>query len=153
MTYSKTGREATERFEGLSLVAYLDSVGVPTIGYGHTYGVKLGDTCTQEQADLWLQSDVSSAVDCVNRLVTVVLSQDEFDSLVDFTFNLGCAALAHSTLLRDLNAGNYDLAAAEFEKWDHAGGKVVAGLLRRRITEEQAFKNDGSTSPDAPSAG
>jgi lysozyme len=68
----------------------------------------------------------------VNRCVTVPLHQDEFDALVDFTFNAGCGALEGSNLLKDLNAGNYTSAADQFEDRDHAAGKVVAGLLRRR---------------------
>ena len=139
MEYSLDGLHLTESFEGCRLQAYLDSVGVPTIGYGHTHGVTLGMTCTQEQAEQWLQQDIQVAAQAVNRMVTVALTQPEFDALVDFTFNLGTGSLQHSTLLRLLNAGNYKGAAAEFEKWDRAGGKVMAGLLRRRQAEEQMF--------------
>lgn len=138
--YSKVGLALTEAFEGVRLEAYQDSVGVWTIGHGHTRGVRPGMTCTAEQALQWLIEDTQIAVDAVNDLVDVPLTQDEFDALVDFVFNLGAPALAHSTLLRLLNAGQYHAAAAQFELWDHAGGKVVAGLLRRRRAEEQLFE-------------
>lgn len=139
MRYSKNGLQLTESFEGCRLVAYQDQVGVWTIGYGHTRGVHAGMTCTQAQAEQWLLEDVAFCETDVNTHVTVPLTQGEFDALVDFGFNLGCASLNDSTLLRLLNAGHYDLAANEFEKWDHAGGKVVAGLLRRRLAEKQEF--------------
>jgi lysozyme len=140
MQYSKQGLALTEQFEGVRLEAYLDQVGVPTIGYGHTRGVHLGMTCTQEQAEAWLEEDIQLATDDVNKYVIVQLTQGEFDALVDFAFNLGCGALNNSTLLKDLNAGNFAAAANEFEKWDHAGGQVVAGLLRRREAEMAEFR-------------
>ena len=143
MQYSKLGLALTERFEGCRLEAYQDSVGVWTIGYGHTRGVQQGMTCTQEQAEEWLLQDSLQAQDAVNDLVTVLLTQPEFDALVDFTFNLGAGALAESTMLRLLNAGDFAGAASQFELWDHAGGKVVAGLLRRRLAEKQEFTQGG----------
>jgi lysozyme len=85
MEYSLDGLHLTESFEGCRLEAYLDSVGVPTIGYGHTHGVTLGMTCTQEQAEQWLQQDIQVAAQAVSRMVTVTLTQPEFDALVDFT--------------------------------------------------------------------
>lgn len=139
MTYSQNGMHLTESFESCRLMAYLDSVGVPTIGWGHTNSVHMGMTCSQEQADQWLQEDIQSSVNAVNSMVKVQLTQQEFDALVDFTFNLGAGNLQHSTLLRLLNAGDYSSAAAEFDKWDRAGGKVMAGLLRRRESEEDMF--------------
>lgn len=96
-------------------------------------------TVTQAQADALLLRDVQSAVDAVNRLVTVDLDQAEFDALVDFAFNVGIGALTSSTLLRDLNDGDFVGAADRFDEWDHAGGKVVAGLLRRRRAEMVMF--------------
>jgi lysozyme len=141
MTYSKTGLAITEKFEGCKLSAYQDSVGVWTIGYGHTLGVQEGDTCTQEQAEQWLQEDTDAAVSNVNQHLTVQVSQNEFDALVDFAFNLGVGNFDGSTLLKDVNSGDLEAAAQEFEKWDHAGGKVVAGLLRRRLAEETEFED------------
>jgi lysozyme len=143
MRYSKTGLSLTEKFEGCRLSAYQDQVGVWTIGYGHTRNVHKGDTCTQEQAEQWLLADIALAEDDVNTHVLLPeLTQGEFDALVDFAFNLGCDALNKSTLLRLLNHNDKAHAALEFEKWDHAGGKVVAGLLRRRLEEKQMFLGD-----------
>jgi lysozyme len=142
MQYSRAGQDLTERFESCRLMAYQDQVGVWTIGWGHTFGVAEGMTCTQVEADAWLTEDEAAAIDDVNAHVTVPLTQGEFDSLVDFAFNLGRGALNNSTLLKDLNLGDYQGAAKEFEKWDHAGGKVVAGLLRRRLDEENEFNGE-----------
>lgn len=140
-TYSQNGLNLTEEFEGLRLTAYQDQVGVWTIGYGHTGSdVHAGLTITRDQANTLLMQDTASAAAAVNRLVTVALNQDEFDALVDFVFNLGQNAFAGSRLLRKLNAGDFVGAAAEFPKWDHAGGQVVPGLLRRREAEQQLFQ-------------
>lgn len=139
MKYSLSGLHLTEREEGVRLTAYQDQVGVLTIGYGHTHGVTEGMTCSQEQAEKWLQEDIASAEAAVNTYVHVPLTQGEFDALTDFVFNLGSGSLLHSTLLTLLNKGDREGAAKEFEKWDHAGGKVVAGLLRRRQEEEKEF--------------
>lgn len=140
MTYSKSGEQLTEQFEQCRLTAYQDSKGVWTIGWGHTGpDVYEGLVWTQEQADAALLRDVQSAVSCVNCHVNVPLTQHEFDALVDFTFNVGCGAFAGSTLLKLLNAGDYHGAAGQFERWDKCGGKVLAGLLRRRIAEENEF--------------
>ena len=139
-TYSKKGLQLTEQFEGLRLTAYQDQVGVWTIGYGHTgKDVRPGLTITQQQAEDLLAKDVASAAASVNQLVTVVIGQNQFDALVDFTFNLGAGALGGSTLLRKLNAGDFAGAAAEFPKWCRAGGKVVLGLQRRRQAEQALF--------------
>ena len=139
-TYSDAGLTLTKNFEGLQLAAYADQGGVWTIGYGHTGpGVHAGLTITQEQADAFLESDIAGAVTCVNRLVKGPIVQCQFDALVDFTFNLGCASLAASTLLRDVNAGNFAGAGSEFLRWDHVQGVVIPGLLRRRQAEANLF--------------
>ena len=152
-TYSQNGLNLTKQFEGLDLNAYQDQVGVWTIGYGHTgKDVHPGLTITQQQADNLLMQDTQSAAAAVNRLVTVAINQDEFDALVDFVFNLGQNALAGSTLLRKLNAGDFAGAAAEFPKWCHAGGKVVAGLVRRRQAEQQLFEQGIQQPAAAPTA-
>jgi len=140
MKYSKDGLALTESFESCKLVAYQDVKGVWTIGWGHTgVLVRPGLTCTQEQADAWLLEDCAAAEQAVNRFVCVAINQHEFDALVDFAFNCGITAFANSTLLKKLNSGDIPGAAHEFEKWDHASGKVVAGLLRRRLAEEKEF--------------
>jgi len=142
MTYSKTGLALTERFEGVRLEAYKDVAGIWTIGYGHTGPEVIeGLTITEDEAGFFLEQDTQTAVNAVNRLVTVSLTQSEFDALVDFTFNVGQGNFEKSTLLRLLNEGDYQGAATQFDLWDHAGGKVVAGLLRRRQDETQEFKS------------
>ena len=143
LSYSKSGLALTEQFEGLRLTAYQDSVGVWTIGYGHTGpDVHPGLTITQMDAEALLLNDVGTAARAVNQLVTVPLNQNEFDALVDFIFNLGKTNFADSTLLQDLNAGNFAGAVGEFQKWDHAGGQVLAGLLKRRVAEASFFQTD-----------
>ncbi|MDA8327509.1 MAG: lysozyme [Betaproteobacteria bacterium] len=139
MTYSKAGLTLTERFEGCRLTAYPDTGGVWTIGYGHTYGVHEGMTCTQDQAQAWLIEDTRSATDAVNHLVSIPLKQSEFDALVDFVFNLGVGAFARSTMLKDINAGNLAAAALQFPLWDRDAGRVLAGLLHRRLAEDAEF--------------
>ena len=141
MEYSRKGEQLTENFEGVRLTAYQDQVGRWTIGYGHTLNVQPGQTCTQAQADAWLALDMSWAEMIVNDYVHISITQGEYDAMVDFTFNLGAGSFEHSTLLILVNQGKFAEAANEFEKWDLAGGKVVAGLLRRRQAEEQEFKS------------
>lgn len=145
MKHSLQGLLLTERFEGCRLIAYQDQVGVWTIGYGHTRGVCEGMTCTQAQAEAWLLEDMRLCEACVNENVSISLTQGQFDALTDFCFNLGCHALKCSTLLQLLNKSNFAAAAKEFEKWDHAGGKEIAGLLRRRQAEEAEFLAKGAT--------
>lgn len=144
--YSNTGLALTEKFEGLRLTAYQDPVGVWTIGYGHTGSdVVQGLTITEEQASILLAADVAWAVTCVNKAVKAAINQNQFDALVDFTFNLGCAAFSGSTLLRKLNAGDLAGAAAEFRRWNKAGGRVLAGLTKRRQAETDLFNTPVAT--------
>ena len=143
MEYSKDGLHLTEQFEGCKLTAYPDPAtgGDPwTIGYGHTGAdVHPGLTITQEQAETLLMKDIQKAAADVNAKVTKDLTQHEFDALVDFTFNCGAGNFNNSTLLKKLNAGDFEGASHEFEKWDMAAGKHMAGLLRRRHAEAQEF--------------
>lgn len=143
MKFSDTSRKnLTERFEGLRLKAYRDQGGVLTIGYGHTSHVYEGQTCTEEEADAWLQQDIATAENGVNRLVTVQLTQGEFDALVDFAFNVGVGKFANSTLIHFLNDGKFKEAADQFERWKYVGGVVCAGLLRRRLAEKVVFNGN-----------
>jgi lysozyme len=143
MEYSKDGLHLTERFEGCRLVAYPDpgSGGNPwTIGYGHTGPeVVEGLEITQEQAEQCLAQDIKQAEANVNAVVHVELTQEEFDALVDFAFNCGCRNLDSSTLMKKLNAGDYEGASQEFIKWDMAAGHHMAGLLKRREAEAAMF--------------
>ena len=141
--YSDQGFTLTKQFEGLELNSYQDQGGVWTIGYGHTSrSVCGGQTITEDQADQLLASDVAGAVTSVNRAVTSGISQNQFDAMVDFAFNLGAASLLTSTLLRFVNSGDFASAAPEFLKWDHCKGVVVQGLLRRRQAEMDLFQQD-----------
>jgi lysozyme len=138
--YSGAGLALTRQFEGCKLTAYADQGGVWTIGYGHTGPeVHSGLTMTQDQVESCLEKDLSSSVDCVNRLVTANINQNQFDALVDFVFNLGCGSLATSQLLRCVNAGKFDDAAAQFQRWAHIRAVLVPGLLRRRQAEAALF--------------
>lgn len=139
MNLSEQGRLFIQEREALRLDAYKDSTGIWTIGWGHTIGVKEGDTCTLEQAQDFFLQDISPVEACVNREVTVEMSQSQFDALCSFAFNVGCTALARSTLLRKFNAGDTEGAANEFMRWNHAGGAVLAGLTKRREQEMQLF--------------
>lgn len=133
------GLALIKRFEGFAAKAYLCPAGVWTIGYGHTKGVKAGDTCTEAEAEQFLRDDAGSAERPVKSLVRVPLNQNQFDALVSFTFNLGGGNLASSTLLRKLNSADYIGAALEFPRWNKAGGKVLQGLVRRRKAEADLF--------------
>jgi lysozyme len=139
-SYSDNGFALSKSFEGLRLTAYQDVGGVWTIGYGHTGpNVRAGLTITQAEADALLRSDVEDAVTCVNRAVNVPITQNQFDALVDFCFNCGRGSLLQSTLLRKVNIGDFAGAAAQFALWDHAGGEVVEGLVKRRTAEAELF--------------
>lgn len=129
-----------EAAAGPALKAYLDTGGVPTIGYGHTRGVKMGDTCTPEQAFAWLRGDVYDAEDSIDRRVNAALNQNQYDALVDFVFNVGDHKFATSTLLKLINADRFELAALEFAKWKYDNGVVVEGLANRRAREKELFE-------------
>jgi lysozyme len=140
MILSPVGEKLIQSFEECKLVSYQDQRGIWTIGWGHTGpGVIQGLQCDQQQADAWLLEDVAVAQSAVNHTVTNTLSQNQFDALVSFTYNVGAGSEAHSTLLADINAGNYAAAADQFLVWDHVGGVPNAGLLRRRTAERTLF--------------
>jgi lysozyme len=140
-SYDNQGLALTEGFEGCRLVAYQDVRGIWTIGYGHTgIDVYEGLVITQTMAVTLLVSDLAAAVACVNHAVIVPITQDEFDGLVDFVFNDGRGAFVTSTLLRDLNAGDFASAAGQFGLWVNSGGQRQAGLVRRREAEEELFR-------------
>jgi lysozyme len=133
-----------EHFESLALSAYQDPTGTWTIGYGHTANVEPDDTCTQNQADLWLVQDVQEAVQTVNSMVHVPLTQGEFDALTDFVFNVGSGNFYHSTLLEMLNNSDYTGASEQFPRWDESKGVVLEGLVTRRLAEQALF-NQGKS--------
>lgn len=139
MKTSERGLALIRQFEGLRLSAYQDSVGVWTIGYGTTRGVKPGQVITKSEADALLRADVQRFEVEVSRLVNVPVSQNQWDALISFTYNLGAANLESSTLLRLLNAGDYAGAAEQFPRWNKAGGKALKGLVSRRAAERALF--------------
>ena len=139
MTYGKDGLALTEQSEGCKLTAYQDQGGVWTNGYGNTHNVKPGSTITQEQAEADLQGNLAWAVACVNKNVTTQLTQNQFDAIVDFTFNVGCTAFTNSTMLRYLNAGDTADAALQFARWNKVGGLANKGLDNRRAAELAVF--------------
>ncbi len=127
-------------FEKLRLTAYLPTPNdVWTIGWGHTKGVKEGDSCTPEEAEAFLHADVQGAVEKVCNTAHVLLTQNQFDALVSLTFNIGTGAFSTSMLLRKLNASDYVGASAEFMCWDKQRGVVLNGLERRREAERVHF--------------
>lgn len=126
--------------EGCRLKAYADTGGVFTVGYGATgTDIHPGTVWTQAQCELRLEEDVTRFERAVNDLVTVPINDNQRAALISFAFNLGAHALAGSTLLKKLNAGDKMGAAAEFVRWDRAGGVEVPGLLRRRHNEADLF--------------
>lgn len=142
---SNEALEALKHFEGLSLVAYRDPVGIWTIGHGHTKTVKPGQKITEKEAENLLRFDLLEAESCVERALEtpeVPTTQGQFDALVLFVFNVGCHAFRNSTMLRKLREGDYDGAHDEFPRWKHAKGKVLPGLVRRRAAEQVLFRKE-----------
>lgn len=150
MRLSPSGFELIMQFEGFRPATYLDSAGLPTIGYGHKLlpGESYPDGVTEAQARDLLARDAAAAAEAVARFVHIPLTQGQFDALVDFVYNLGAGRLAASTLLRHLNDGNLGAAALEFLKWDHCGHTEESGLKARREAEMRLFlASDQATSP------
>lgn len=140
MKASEKGLALIRSFEGLRLLAYKCPAGVPTIGYGTTKGIKMGDTVTKAEAEELLRLDVQRFVDHIAALVTVPLNQNHIDALAALVYNIGPSAFAKSTLLKYLNAGLYKDAADQFLRWNRAANNVVAGLTRRRVAEKALFE-------------
>jgi lysozyme len=148
-TLSDRGVRFVANYEGYVPRPYADAVGWATVGYGHLirpphHGVTAGDRAKYAHYDnhdflALLKGDAHGAQAAVDKYVTVHLNQNENDALVSFTFNVGPEGLRTSTLLRKLNAGDRMGAADEFLKWNKAGGRVLAGLSRRRRAERALF--------------
>lgn len=135
------GLTLIKSFEGLSLEKYRDAVGKWTIGYGHLIlpHENFPQALTQVEAEDLLRADLGVTERGIHRLVTVDLNQNQFDALVAFAFNVGLGNLQNSTLLRLLNQGQYQEAADQLLRWNKAGGKILAGLTRRREAERALF--------------
>ena len=140
MNVSPNCAAITKQFEGCQLEAYQCPAGKWTVGYGHTGpDVYKGLKIDQARADQLLMLDLQSAQNTVNNLVEPQISQNQFDALCDFVFNVGAGNFGTSTLLKKVNAQDYAGALQEFPKWNKGGGKVLPGLTKRRAAEAELF--------------
>lgn len=144
MRISSNGLAIVKAFEGCRFVAYRDSVGIPTICYGHTNAhppkFQMGDVWTQAQCDEALRNDMATFEAHVTQCAKVPLKQHEFDALVSWSFNTGGPITA--TLWKALNAGQKTRVPSELARWNRAGGRVLPGLTRRRRAEALLFQGD-----------
>lgn len=125
--------------EGLRLEAYEDAAGVPTIGYGHTKDVRMGDRISEYWAKELLRDDIEVAEQQVKEL-GVARTEGQLDALTSFVFNLGIGRLKESTLLRVIReGGSKQQIRKEFKRWVYAGGKKLPGLVTRREWEAKRF--------------
>jgi len=148
-----------KKWEGVRRAAYKDSVGVWTIGVGHTAAAgppipRAGLTLTEAEVDAVLRKDLGAAERAVQSLVRVPLTDNQYGALVSFVFNVGAGAFAKSALLRKLNAGHYDAVPGELMKWVNGGGRRIEGLVNRRSQEaalwgREAFVASSKASPTA----
>jgi len=143
MKTNQAGLDLIKQFESCRLIAYPDpgTGGDPwTIGWGTTGpNVYAGLQISQEQADLWLAEDVSRFEICVGKAIIVPVTDNQFAACVSLAYNVGCAAFQRSTLVKRINSEMFDEAAEQFMLWNRSGGKVMAGLTRRRAAERELF--------------
>lgn len=141
---SKNGIELIKQFEGCRLKAYKCPASIWTIGIGHTGTVNgkpitADMTITELMAETLLAIDLQKFEKCINDNVKKPLTQNEFDALVSFVFNVGTGAFIKSSMLKLLNSGHMPLAAGQFDRWIYAKGKVLNGLKKRRAAEKALF--------------
>jgi len=140
---SDKGKDIIKEFEGFRAIAYLCQAGVWTVGYGTTriQGTPVSESTkiTTQEAEMFLEQDLKVFEDAVNQKVTIELTQNEFDALVSFVYNVGVGNFSKSTLLKKLNSLKRTDAADEFLKWNKAKGKVSKGLSKRRQAERELF--------------
>ena len=142
-TTSQRGRALIEKHEGLRLLPYLCPAGIPTVGFGNTFysngrRVTMQDPpLTRSEANELLTAILARFEKSINTLVTQPITQNQFDALVSFVYNVGTEAFRRSTLLRVINSnpGNYAEIERQFLRWDKAGGRVLPGLVARRRDE------------------
>lgn len=145
MKLNKAGKDLIKSFEGLRLSAYKCSANKETIGFGNTFyedgsPVKMGDTITKERADSLFELIANSFAERVRKEIKTILTDNQFSALVSISYNIGIGNLQKSTLLRKVNFNPNDPSIrAEFMKWNKAGGKVLAGLTRRREAEAKLY--------------
>ena len=136
LSLSAAGLVGIAGYEGYSDEAYIPITGdVPTIGYGSTTDVQMGDTITPPKALERLMRDVGVAESAIGRCVKVPLYQHEYDAFASFAYNIGSEAFCSSTLVRKLNAGDYSGACQELKRWVYVDGRKVQGLVNRRDEE------------------
>lgn len=140
MKINKEGLSIIKQCEGCRLKAYLCPSLIPTIGYGHTIGVKLGDIITQADAYRYLLQDIKRFEQAVSALVKVPINENQFSALVSFAFNIGVGNLKSSTLLKKLNLRDYKGCSNEFDRWVYGSNKKpLEGLKKRRKLERELF--------------
>ena len=145
MKTNHEGRELIKRFEGKELVAYRDTGGVWTIGYGHTSAagkpeVVAGLTITDEKAEEILKQDLGQYERAVDHAIEVKMTENQFSAMVSLCYNIGPSAFAKSSVAKHMNAGNLAKAASSFLLWNKDNGKVLEGLTRRREAEKKLFE-------------
>lgn len=146
MRITRKGIDLIKKYEGFSKIPYVCPAGVPTIGYGNTFytdgkKVTMADKpITEAQAEQLLVVLVDSFADKVTKLLKQQLNENQFNAVLCFAYNVGTGALAKSTLLKKINANPNDKTIRdEFLKWNKAGGKVLNGLVKRRLEESDLY--------------
>ena len=134
------GLKIIKESEGLRLKAYLCPANVPTIGYGHTHGVTLGDSCTAEEAERFLKWDLQVFESGVNALLTPMATDNQFSACVSLAFNIGMDNFKKSNVLKFTNSNQIDRAITGFSSWVRGGGVVLPGLVKRRKLEAELFQ-------------
>lgn len=132
--------DIVKHYEGFRSQPYICPAGVLTIGYGHTRTVKPGQKISKKEANDLLIKDLENAERVIRKYVKVPLSQNQFDALASFIFNLGEGNFRSSTLLLYLNAGKFNLVPDQIRRWTRSSGVVTEGLVRRRATEATLFE-------------
>lgn len=137
---NQDGIDLLKEFEGWSGVAYIPVPGdVPTIGYGFTKGVRMGDTMTKRQGEARLKKEIVTYEDQVAKACTVTPNENQLAGMTCLAYNIGVPTFQKSTVLRAHNAGNEQAAARAFGLFNKSGGKVYAGLTRRRAAEAALY--------------
>jgi len=140
MRTSNKGIELIKNYEGLRLEAYVCPAGKPTIGYGHTKNVKLGQKITVEEAEQFFKEDLIIVENEINRH-NLNINQNQFDALASFIYNVGIGNFKTSTLLKKIKANPNDKSIEnEFKRWIYSGGKVLPGLIKRRNEEAKLLR-------------
>ena len=142
MKISEEGKSLIKKFEGCELEAYKCAAGVWTIGYGHIKTAVEGMKIDQATADELFDEEIVEYENYVNTTVSVPLSQNQFDAIVSWVFNLGNGNLQASTMLKVINSGDHAGVPAQIKRWNKAGGKVLEGLIRRREAEALLYEGN-----------